>query len=57
MYLNVCDDELSAADFDKPRTMNPNYRYWLAIAPACNDPDHPGCDKCWETIEEPEDEF
>ncbi len=33
------------------------YRSSLWAHPDCRDPDHPGCEACWEEEEDDEDEF
>jgi hypothetical protein len=44
--------EILAADFDDYQP--PAYRSALLRHPLCADPDHPGCDKCWCDIDDPD---
>jgi hypothetical protein len=48
---NIDHSELRARDFYEKRT-----RYQLIAHPNCRDPDHPGCDKCDDDIQDYEDD-
>ena len=48
--INSQGEEISEADFDDYRS--PAYRRAIARYPFCADPDHPGCEKCWDDWDE-----